>query len=91
MEMTALKVVDMTPYAVGGFCYLLKKDNTTVKTLEDLNSESVIMANGEGTGTLTETSKKYPKAKHRFALKGSPITAIAGTAADTFLPLRPRR
>lgn len=24
------------------------------------------------------TGKKYPKAKHRFALKGSPITAIAG-------------
>jgi putative SOS response-associated peptidase YedK len=24
------------------------------------------------------TGKKYPKAKHRFALGGSPITAIAG-------------
>jgi putative SOS response-associated peptidase YedK len=24
------------------------------------------------------TGKKYPKAKHRFALKGAPITAIAG-------------
>ena len=24
------------------------------------------------------TGKRYPKAKHRFALKGSPITAIAG-------------
>jgi putative SOS response-associated peptidase YedK len=24
------------------------------------------------------TGKKYPKAKHRFALRGSPITAIAG-------------
>jgi putative SOS response-associated peptidase YedK len=24
------------------------------------------------------TGKKYPKAKHRFTLKGSPITAIAG-------------
>jgi putative SOS response-associated peptidase YedK len=24
------------------------------------------------------TGKKYPKAKHRFGLKGSPITAIAG-------------
>jgi putative SOS response-associated peptidase YedK len=24
------------------------------------------------------TGKKYPKAKHRFALNGSPITAIAG-------------
>ena len=24
------------------------------------------------------TGRKYPKAKHRFALKGSPITAIAG-------------
>jgi putative SOS response-associated peptidase YedK len=24
------------------------------------------------------TGEKYPKAKHRFALKGSPITAIAG-------------
>jgi putative SOS response-associated peptidase YedK len=24
------------------------------------------------------TSKRYPKAKHRFSLKGSPITAIAG-------------
>ena len=67
-----LKVVDMTPYAMGGFCYLLKKDNTTVDSLDDLNSESVIMANGEGTGTLAETSKKYPKAKQltRFAEVG---------------------
>ena len=28
-----LKVVDMTPYAMGGFCYLLKKDNTTIDSL----------------------------------------------------------
>lgn len=27
---------------------------------------------------LEFTGKRYPKAKHRFALKGSPITAIAG-------------
>jgi hypothetical protein len=29
------------------------------------------------------TGKKYPKAKHRFALKGSPITAIAGLWRET--------
>jgi hypothetical protein len=28
------------------------------------------------------TGKKYPKAKHRFALKGSPITAIAGISRE---------
>jgi putative SOS response-associated peptidase YedK len=28
------------------------------------------------------TGKKYPKAKHRFALKGSPITAIAGLLTE---------
>jgi putative SOS response-associated peptidase YedK len=31
------------------------------------------------------TGKKYPKAKHRFALKGSPITAIAGLTVR-FIP-----
>jgi putative SOS response-associated peptidase YedK len=29
------------------------------------------------------TGKKYPKAKHRFALKGSPITAIAGISRES--------
>jgi putative SOS response-associated peptidase YedK len=29
------------------------------------------------------TGKKYPKAKQRFALKGSPITAIAGLWRET--------
>jgi putative SOS response-associated peptidase YedK len=28
------------------------------------------------------TGKKYPKAKHRFALKGAPITAIAGLSRE---------
>jgi putative SOS response-associated peptidase YedK len=28
------------------------------------------------------TGKKYPKAKHRFALNGSPITAIAGISRE---------
>ena len=67
-----LEVVDMTPYAVGGFCYLLKKDNATVTKLEDLNNASVIMANAEGTGTLQQTSAKYPLAQQltRFAEVG---------------------
>lgn len=58
-----LAVIDMSPYTLGGFCYLAKKTNTKVNKLDDLNNEAVIMANFEGTGTAQETAKKYPKAK----------------------------
>lgn len=70
-----LEVVSMTPYAVGGFCYLLKKDNQKIQTLSDLNSEDVTMANGEGTGGLAVVSAKYPKAKQltRFAEVGETV------------------
>lgn len=57
-----LKVIDMSPWAKDGFCYLTKK-SSPINSLSQLNSPNVTMGNITGTGTFTATAGKYPKAK----------------------------
>lgn len=70
-----LKVVDMVPWTSGGFCYLVKKSNTKINKLSDMNDPSVKMGNFIGTGTYEATSHKYSKATQ------VPRTAAAGEEA----------
>lgn len=57
-----LKVIDMSNWAVDGFCYLVQK-SSKINSESQLNSPSVTMGNIAGTGTFTATAGKYPKAK----------------------------
>lgn len=58
-----LQAIDMVPFTQGGTCYLVKKSNTSINTLADLNSPNVTIATFQGTGQETQTKQKYPKAK----------------------------
>ncbi|MBM4409604.1 MAG: transporter substrate-binding domain-containing protein [Chloroflexi bacterium] len=63
MTSVRLAVIDMAAWSKGGFCYLVRKDDTRINKAADLDNPEIRIANFEGTGGFQETSKKYPKAK----------------------------
>lgn len=57
------KVVDFVNYTEDGTCYVVRKDNDKINTLEDLNQPSVTIGTWTGTGTEHGIVGKYTKAK----------------------------
>ena len=57
-----MKVIDFVNYTEAGTCYIAKKDNDKVNSLEDLNSSDVTIVTFTGTGTEEGIREKYPEA-----------------------------
>lgn len=57
-----MKVIDFMSYTSAGTCYFVKKDNTKINSLSDLNDPSVTIVTFTGTGTEEGIRKSYPKA-----------------------------
>ncbi len=72
-----LAVVNMTAYSNAGTCYLVKKSNTKINTLADLNSPDVTFAQFSGMATTDLVKAKYPLSKTIVR------TQASGENADT--------
>jgi polar amino acid transport system substrate-binding protein len=57
------QVVDFVNYTEDGTCYIVRKDNDKINTLDDLNQPSVTIGTWTGTGTEHGIKGKYTKAK----------------------------
>jgi polar amino acid transport system substrate-binding protein len=57
-----MEVADFVAYGTAGTCYFLKKENTKVNKLEDMNNPDVSITTFTGTGTEEGIRKAYPKA-----------------------------
>lgn len=64
------KVIDFAIYAVGGTCYIVRKDGP-IKSLADLDSPKVTIGVYTGTSWETDLPKIFPKAKFNAAVEGS--------------------
>lgn len=81
-----LKVIDMASFSQSGTCYLVKKDNTSINTTDDLNNPAVTIATFQGTGQATQVPALYPKAKFisraQAAGEVAPWPEVASGKAD---------
>jgi polar amino acid transport system substrate-binding protein len=65
-----LEAVDFVNYTDSGFCYLVRKNNTKINSLADLNNPSVRIGTLTGTGGEHQVMAKYPKAKYDSVVAG---------------------
>lgn len=63
-------VVDFVNYTAAGTCYAVRKGDTRIKGLADLDNPSVTIGTFTGTGTETAIKEKYPKAKINSVVQG---------------------
>jgi ABC-type amino acid transport substrate-binding protein len=63
------KLIDYAIFAVGGTCYMVRKDSD-IRTPDDLNSPSVTIGLYTGTSWETDLPKLFPKAKFDAAIEG---------------------
>ena len=63
------KIIDYAIFAVGGTCYMVKRDSD-LKAIDDLNAPSVTIGLFTGTSWETDLPKLFPKAKFDLAVEG---------------------
>jgi polar amino acid transport system substrate-binding protein len=80
------EVIDFVTYTEAGTCYIAKKDNDKVNSLEDLNNEDVTIVTFTGTGTEQGIREKYPEATIRSIVQPPgglpPIDEVLAGRAD---------